>query len=67
MKLKLLDTIDVATGGDPVAALTRAAARLPKGVYHLAVAHDPGCPCLADSPLRSCSCEILTLTLRGRA
>jgi hypothetical protein len=58
--------LEVATGGDPIAALTRAAAiwsRKPQ-VISLAVRHDDGCPCLYGRSMFACTCEIVELEAR---
>jgi hypothetical protein len=63
VKIELLDTVEVATGCDPEAALTAAVAGLPNGVYRLTTAHDDTCPCPKGSPIRDCDCEIVRLVL----
>ena len=69
MNVKTIRTVDVATGGNPqraVAAAVREIGVDAGAVYHLSVAHEPGCPCTQRRPLRSCSCEIVRLVLKQR-
>lgn len=63
--------LEVATGGNPDAALLRAVGLLPRargGVWDIAISHDDGCPTLAPGQsLAVCSCEILELGARRLA
>lgn len=56
---------EVATGGDPVAALARANSDLAGtgAVYDIGVAHDDGCPttALPTGSLADCTCEIIEM------
>lgn len=56
--------IEVATGGNPAAALARAmaGAYVAGEVWSISVAHDDDCPCLAGRPITSCTCEVIGLT-----
>lgn len=61
--------VDIAAGGDPVAAL---AAQTEKyavlgQVLSVGVAHDEECPCVPGAPMAQCTCEIIELTVRRMA
>jgi hypothetical protein len=58
--------VDIATGGDPVAAVAHAEQSWASGghVVKLAVRHDDGCPCLDGRGLHACTCEVIGLEAR---
>jgi hypothetical protein len=56
------ERLEVATLGDPVAAVADALAgsRIDGGVFRVSVHHDETCPCVKSArDLRSCNCEIV--------
>ncbi len=64
MKVGASVVSEVATGGDPEAAVAQIAQDWTAGeryVLDVAVRHDDGCPCLRGRPVRACTCEILRL------
>jgi hypothetical protein len=60
--------LEVATGGDPIAALVRASRQMPRrpGVWHVDVRHDAGCPASLDG-MSACTCEVVEVEARRAA
>ena len=69
MKAGEASSLDIATAGHPVLALSDALGQLlagdaPEG-WHVTVAHDPDCPSVTPRRgLPDCTCEIVRLTVR---
>ncbi len=66
MKIGEKKMIEVATGGDPVAALSAGVVpySTPGHVMSVGVGHDEGCPCTAaEKPMTQCTCEIVEVTI----
>jgi hypothetical protein len=63
-RVDLAVELDIACGGDPLAALLRTAPvwnTSPGQIVRLTVHHDDGCPCLQGWPMPNCTCEVVGL------
>lgn len=70
VKTRIVQRVDVATGADAQRALIdvlRERIIDGRGAYHVAVAHDDGCPCVTGRrPLSACNCEVVQLVVSER-